>query len=370
METVSKKIKVAFLIDNFRKGGGTENQLNYLARNLNRDKFSVHIISLRPPHPESIPVEGIPLLHLGISSLVSWQAIKSCLLLWKYLRKNKIKILSVFFFDSRIVGTLVGRLAGVERIVFSRRDFGWWHNKRKLFVVRILAKLSDHCLTNSTAVKELVIKAEKLVPEKVRVIHNGVPEVPQGQSSNWLNTMLKIPDRRKIVVNISNLRPVKRLDRFVEVASRVQYENVSFLILGDGELRDSITLQAEELGISDRLHFFTTIDKVPDVLANVSVGVLTSESEGLSNGLIEYAFARKPSVGFNVGGNREVIEDGFTGYIVENGDIDGMAAKIDLLLTDEDLNRSMGDKAYQKAKMEFGIMTMVGKMEKFFEDIL
>jgi glycosyltransferase involved in cell wall biosynthesis len=98
--------------------------------------------------------------------------------------------------------------------------------------------------------------------------------------------------------------------------------------------------------------------------------VLTSETEGLSNVLIEYAVAGLPAVAFDVGGNPEVIEDGETGYLVKPYDVNELAEKVDLLLSDPDLRRRLGRHASQRAQERFSAESMVRATETFYQEIL
>ena len=108
-----------------------------------------------------------------------------------------------------------------------------------------------------------------------------------------------------------------------------------FAIAGQGRFLDALQDQAHELGLSEKVHFLGQVKDVPALLGHLKVGVLTSESEGLSNSLVEYGLAGVPAVAFAVGGNPEVVQDGQTGFLVPPSDTRAMAARVIQLLQDE-----------------------------------
>ncbi len=179
-----------------------------------------------------------------------------------------------------------------------------------------------------------------------------------------------ISEDAPVVGIIANLRPVKRIDRFIEVASMIKNKNCHFIIVGWAKDRKVLLREIDRRGLNDRMHFVYSVDNVYQYLKLFDIGVLTSASEGLSNSLIEYSLSGSPSVAFDVGGNSEIIEDGETGYIIKDGDKESMATKIDLLIENKKQARQLGEKAIQFSRAAFSIEKMVSKTESFYETIL
>jgi glycosyltransferase involved in cell wall biosynthesis len=98
--------------------------------------------------------------------------------------------------------------------------------------------------------------------------------------------------------------------------------------------------------------------------------VLASDSEGLSNVLIEYALAGIPAVAFDVGGNGEIIAHDRGGFVLPNGDIDLLARKLDQLINDKELAESLGRTAAEVARERYDVKNMVKKTEDFYLKIL
>ena len=142
------------------------------------------------------------------------------------------------------------------------------------------------------------------------------------------------------------------------------------MIIGKGPLQAELEQQCAKMSLKDRVHFHYTVENTHDIISLFDIGVLASESEGLSNVLIEYALAGVPSVAFDTGGNPEVIADGETGYVVENGKNADMAEKIETLLENETLRREFSQRARARAESLFTVREMVKKTEDFYRRIL
>jgi glycosyltransferase involved in cell wall biosynthesis len=359
------KIKIAYVIDNYYPGGGSENQLITLIDHLDRSRFEPYVFNLRPRWPQMTYPSHCPIAFLDILSLWSVNGYRALRRLAQFLRDESIDIVQVYFMESRILGTLAARRAGMARIVFCRRDMGMSRN----WLRRRLAARSDYCIVNADRVREFVIETERFPAERIETIYNGV-RLKQPVGERMTRESLKIPEQVPIVGLIGNYRPVKRIDRFLRVAAAVRDERAHYLAVGHGPLRTELQAQAEALGIAERCRFFRTIDGIPDVLDMLTVGVSTSESEGLSNVLIEYALAGKPAVAFDVGGNSEIIRHEQTGYIVPVADESAMVARIEHLLANPAARLEMGAEARRYSMERFDVESMVHRTEAFYERIV
>ena len=143
-----------------------------------------------------------------------------------------------------------------------------------------------------------------------------------------------------------------------------------FVIAGQGELRNSLLELAGELGIADRVVFLGQVADVPGLLQRLQVGILTSDSEGLSNSLVEYGLAGLPAVTFDVGGNAEVIQEGQTGFLVPPGDTVAMADRVIQLLTDQGLHGEMSGKARTHCALTFAPERIRNLTLDFFRSLI
>jgi glycosyltransferase involved in cell wall biosynthesis len=364
------KIPIVYVIDNFYRGGGTENQLATLIDHMDRSRFTPYVFNLRSL-ASGAPIDiDCDVVYLNSDSFLSISFPKAVLKIARFLKEKKVRILQLYFFDSRLVGTLAGRLAGIKPIVFCRREMGWRLSPFKRLLFKRLARLSDYCLVNARAVKEMVVNSESFPESRIEVIYNGLRLKPKEGADLVIREELGIPESAPIVGMVANLRPVKRIDRFIRIAATLKNKNAHFLIIGAGPLLEELRDLAHSLNIDGRVHFYHTVEGVHDIIGQFDIGVLTSESEGLSNVLIEYALSGIPSVAFEVGGNAEVIANDQTGFVIPDEEEMSMAERIDFLLENPDLSGRLGHAAREMAEEKFSIESMVEKAEDFYIHIL
>ncbi len=362
------KIPVAYFLDRYGKGGGTENQLAILLRNIDHSRFTSHLVSLRPAEVSSTLEVDCPTCFLNVQRLASFGAIVGLFKFVRYLKRNRIKILQLYFQDSNILGALAGRLAGVRNIVVNRRDMGWWYSTPALAWTNRVNRFTKYCLANAEAVRQNVHKYEPFSLDQIKVIHNGVDHEPANVKT-IIRQDLNIPEAAPVVGIVANLKRIKRIDLFLRVADRIENKSTHFVIVGVGPDEDALRAQAEASSLNGRVTFYQTVDHVFDVMSLFDVGVLTSETEGLSNVLIEYALASRPAVAFDTGGNNEVIEHGETGFVIADDNEELMARRIDELLADANRRDEMGRRARERALERFSRKRMVSRMENFYTEI-
>jgi glycosyltransferase involved in cell wall biosynthesis len=317
---MSDKIKIVYLIDQLNIGG-TENQLLATVNRLDRAKFEPLLVCLRPSEYFSQCKIQCYKHLFNVGSLASLDGLKKLIEFSMFLRKQKIDIVQTFFFDSTVFGVLSAKLARVGRTISCRRDMGFWYNPTLLKVLRVINLMTDRILVNSRAIKDNVVEKEHVRPSKIDVLYNGIDIEPFSIKYDMvtLRSELGIPPADKIVGIVANLnRQVKRVDLFVSAAAHVlqKRKQVSFVIVGDGHLRIQLERQASELGILNKIHFVGSQDNVIPYLQLMDIGVLTSESEGFSNSILEYMMAGLPVVCFDSGGNCELVTDKLNGLLI------------------------------------------------------
>lgn len=368
---MSRRIRVLYVIDLLTRVGGTEKYLRALLRHIDRSRFDPRIVVLRDdpmPDAEAFGGFGCPVDHLGLTRLVGSRGLASLFRLARRIRERRIDIVQTFFIDANLIGVLAASLGGAGRIVVSRRDLGYWHTSRMLFWMRCVNTFADAFLVNSHAVKRVVVEREHVPEGKIAVIHNGIFDLPPAAEPARGAEAEQRP-RTPAVGIVANLRRVKRLDLFLEMAARMRHA-ARLIIVGTGEARQEVLQAAERLGLRQRLSLVHSVSEVYEHIRGFDVAVLTSESEGLSNALIEYQLCGVPAVAFDVGGNREVIADGRTGLLVPPFDTTQMAEKVDRILSDPALARRLGREAQTVARARFAGERMVAETEAFYGDLL
>ncbi|MCU0634428.1 MAG: N-acetyl-alpha-D-glucosaminyl L-malate synthase BshA [Gemmatimonadaceae bacterium] len=173
---------------------------------------------------------------------------------------------------------------------------------------------------------------------------------------------------RKILLHISNFRPVKRVRDIVQIFAKVDAVVPSTLVMvGDGPDRALAEEEARQLGVADRVRFYGKIDAVAPLLADADLFLLPTDRESFGLSALEALASGVPVVGAAVGGLVEVVRDGITGALRPVGDIDGMATAAIAILRDDVRRREMGDIAAADARARYGQDAIVAQYESLYE---
>src|SRR5262249_40585121 len=172
------------------------------------------------------------------------------------------------------------------------------------------------------------------------------------------------PDDEKILVHLSNFRPVKRVTDVVEIFDRVRKKIPSkLLLIGDGPDRSKAEWLAVQKGIHDHVIFLGKQDRVQEKLAISDVMLLPSEFESFCRAALEAAACKVVPIATRVGGIPEVIEHGMSGYLANVGDVDTMAQYAIDLLSDEDRLKQMAQQSRAMAQARFCASKIIPQYE-------
>ena len=172
---------------------------------------------------------------------------------------------------------------------------------------------------------------------------------------------------KKILMHISNFRPVKRVLDVIRVFHRVRREVPSVLVMvGDGPERLSAEEEARALGIEKEVFFLGRIDAVAPLLASADLFLLPSDRESFGLSALEALACGVPALAYEVGGIVEVIRSGETGTLHAVGDIDAMAASASTILGNATLWKTMSSAAAADARARFSIEQIVARYESLY----
>jgi N-acetyl-alpha-D-glucosaminyl L-malate synthase BshA len=178
------------------------------------------------------------------------------------------------------------------------------------------------------------------------------------------------PDE-KIIVHISNFRPVKRVQDVVEVFRLLLEEhNVRLLMVGDGPERPKVEQRCRELGICSKITFIGNLPLVEEVLVGADLFLLPSETESFGLAALEALSCRVPVIATAVGGLPEVVLDGKTGFLLPKGDVEGMARAAAVLLDDDAMRQEFGDAARNDAVERFAVEKVVQQYRDVYNSVL
>jgi N-acetyl-alpha-D-glucosaminyl L-malate synthase BshA len=177
-------------------------------------------------------------------------------------------------------------------------------------------------------------------------------------------------ERTRIVIHVSNFRPVKRVNAVIDIFDRIRRRVPSRLLLvGDGPELATAQRMAQAFGISDLVHAAGAQQDVLPLLSIADVFLLPSAQESFGLAALEAMACEVPVVASNVGGLPEVIEHNVTGFLHPPEDLDGMAASAIAVLTDPVLHHQIARAAYQRARERFCEERVVPMYESLYAKI-
>lgn len=176
---------------------------------------------------------------------------------------------------------------------------------------------------------------------------------------------------RKVIMHVSNFRPVKRVRDVIRVYARIASQVPSVLVMvGDGPDRIEAEAEAKECGVSQSVVFLGKIDPVSPLLAGADLFLLPSEKESFGLSALEALASGVPVVGTTAGGLSEVVAEGVTGFLRPVGDIEGMAQAGIRVLSEPGLWQQMSDAAAADARRRFSEDAVVAQYETLYEKTL
>ncbi|KOO50631.1 N-acetyl-alpha-D-glucosaminyl L-malate synthase BshA [Priestia koreensis] len=204
--------------------------------------------------------------------------------------------------------------------------------------------------------------------KKIEPVYNFIDErVYRRTDMSHLRTEYGIEEHEKVLIHISNFRPVKRVKDVIEVFERVNKQVPSkLLLIGDGPEMTGVISEVQKRNLNERVLFLGKQENVEELYSISDVKLLLSEKESFGLVLLEAMGCEVACVGTNVGGIPEVIEDGKTGFICELGDVEDMADKTLMLLQDEKLYHDITSQALSAVKEQFHSTTIVDQYEQIY----
>jgi glycosyltransferase involved in cell wall biosynthesis len=365
---------VLFLIDHLLARGGGEGNLLKVVQLLPPDRVRCSIATLRidPAIKKliNVPVHVFPLRRVyGFSGLrAAWQ-------LRSLIRREKIDIVQTYFETSNLWGGLVTKLSGAL-LLSSRRDMGILRKAKHRLGYQVINRISDRVLAVSEEVKRFCIGEDRVSPDKVSVIYNGVDLEQMADAGNQeISPAYEEFGGKQIVTCLANLRRVKGIDVVLRAAHIVcqQLPDTIFLIAGslyEEDYSHEVLGLVKSLGLENNVRFLEFVENPVPLLKMSSVFCMLSRSEGFCNALLEAMACGVPSVVSRVGGNPEAIADGKSGFLVPVEDHQTAAERLLFLLRNPDQAKAMGEAGRQAAYSQFSATAMINNLISLYSDLM
>jgi glycosyltransferase involved in cell wall biosynthesis len=377
---VKNEIKVAMLISKAEASlGGTQKQALRLADELQSQGVSVLILTKRKRgqhgHGQGGELNGrVQIVHLPVSELQpAWSFLLS-FLVWAWINRGSFQIIHAHNAAMGVISSVVGWLIGKKVIVKipSLKYVQYLNGGSLSRELRrwILTRTTERFIAVSTEMVHALLEAG-IAPQKLALICNGI-ELTAACNTNpcALKQELLGDPERPVVLFVGRLVKEKGLDRLLRVWAAVPgHERMLLLIVGDGPLREDLESQAKKLQLLSSVRFLGHQTDVSKFYFIADLFVLPSKTEGMSNSLLEAMAAGLPVVASNVGGNKDVIRDQQSGFLVDWEDTTLCAETLLTLLSDMELRQRIGNAARRQVSA-FAMSNVAQRYHGLYQAVL
>jgi glycosyltransferase involved in cell wall biosynthesis len=239
---------------------------------------------------------------------------------------------------------------------------------RRRLIVRLLSRWVSASVAVTSAQLPF-LRSLGFDPTRTHVIPNGVEGTEPRRSRGVVRAELGLAEQDLVALLVATLRPEKRVDLFVDavVAAHRSNESVRGLIAGGGDGLRRIELLCRESGLVARA--LGPRADIPDLIAASDVLCLTSDAEALPMAILEAMAAGRPVIATNVGGIRDAVLDGETGFLVPRGDCARVAQRLLRLAEDPELRDSLGEAGRERYRERFTLDRMVDAYHALLERV-
>ncbi len=248
------------------------------------------------------------------------------------------------------------------------------------FIERRLASKSDGIIAISEIQKRELSEIHKICPaSKIQVIPLGFDlekfHLNKEENRSITRKRFNLEEDEIAIAIVGRLAPIKNHSMFLDVIEQVlgkTTKKIQVFIVGDGEEKEKISNRVEEINglFGDKIKMTSWIKNIGEFNAGMDVLCLTSDNEGTPVSLIEAQAGDLPIITTDVGGVRDVVLDGETGWIIPKNNVSLFAEKLLLLVENETERNRMSQKGWGFVEKKFHYTTLVNNMESYYQSLL
>jgi glycosyltransferase involved in cell wall biosynthesis len=352
--------------------GGAEKQLALLACGLKVRGWDMHVCCLTRggPWQEQLAAAGVPVTIIGKPwklDPVAYFRLK------RYIAKLQPDLVHTWLFAANSYGRAAALAAGVKHVVAGERCVDPWKRMHEILIDRYLARRTEKIVTNSSGVVDFY--AQRGLPkEKFVIIPNGIAPFQPEESVERAALLreLDLPENAKLIGAIGRLWPQKRYKDLIWAMDLLRCVNndAYLLIVGDGPQRWRLERYASQVTEGAPVRFLGERRDVPRLLPHLFCLWLGSAYEGQSNAVMEAMSAGLPVIATDIPGNRDLVVDEQTGFLVRLGDRAGFATRTRELIEQPELAVRLGAAGKQRIEQAFSVERMIRRHEDLYRSLL
>jgi glycosyltransferase involved in cell wall biosynthesis len=238
----------------------------------------------------------------------------------------------------------------------------------------VLSSLNDQILAVSQAVKESVVRFDRILPEKIEVLYNGIgPSKFEGDFENsGVRQQFGVKPEDFLLGVVARLEEQKgHIYLFRALRQLIpDFPQLKVLVVGDGTLRPVLEAQVMEMGLSEQVIFGGTRKDIPEILAALDLFILPSLWEGFSLAILEALAMGTPVIATAVGGAPEVIRSGHDGLLIPPGEVSSLVTAVRGAILDPRKYREMGRQGKETVGRKFTVAQHLARLQELYLEVL
>jgi glycosyltransferase involved in cell wall biosynthesis len=374
--------RIIWIIDSLGPGGAEQLTLSIL-KHFDKEKFELRVCTLQVrlgnPIAGKLEEAGIPVDIVLVPVLRHPANLPK--IIWYLLKQNPNLIHTQLEF-SDILGGLAARLLGIPS-VSTLHTVGLpdpqdgqtanWRNNLMWFILR---NFTSRIIAVSEDTRQFHIKEGKIPAEKVLTIYNGIDTSAFINSKQnefeKLRESFGFPFDATVFVTVAVLREQKGIQFMLRAMPAILAEvpNSYYLIVGDGNHRDSLQEIVNSLKLEKNVFFTGHRSDIPEILGISDIFVLPTLTEALPTVLIEAMAAQKVIIASNVGGVPELVTNGVNGFLVRPANLDELAVSCIKLARNKPMSNAMAANGFEIASKRFTIQQQIKELSNLYEELI
>jgi glycosyltransferase involved in cell wall biosynthesis len=360
------------VVCDFNAHGGTQTQVLELLAAIDRDSWSPRLctLNLDVDLAGRVAALDVPVINLALRGALRLRTIGALSDLAGFVRSNGVKLVHAFLMQGNLLGAVAARRSGIPYLT-SVRNLDLRKKPHEILASRWAHAGASAVTFNSRHVLDLVTQREGIPRARARLIHNGIapPEAPPAGDRALSAWPVSSTPR---LLCAASLYPKKGHRYLLEAFALVKSEfpAAALVLAGQGPEREALEARVQEMGLRSSVVFAGYRDDARALVAGSDLLLLSSIEEGMPNVLLEAMAAGVPQVATSIGGTPEVIDEGFTGFLVPPRDPLLMAQRILRILGDGALRRRMSIAARERFAARFGRDRMAREHEALYAEVL
>lgn len=334
--------------------GGAEDHLIEIVTGLDGYDFTVgYGAEYDPEQVEYLEDHGVETVQFPlIRHYNPVTAVPALISMVRYLRTEEYDIVHTNSTEAGIIGRFAAAIAGVPNVVHTVHGIPFADDRNAAlnrFVLgceRLAAKHTDRIVTNADVMAEEYIERGIGTRDQYTTIYSGI-DIEKFRTAT---SATDLPGESPRVVMIGRLAEGKGHGILLDAAESLRDEDVTFCLVGDGPLYETLSAEIESRGLADSVFLLGYRDDVPAVLAASDVLALPSYREGTPRVIAEAMASGLPVVATDIAGIPEQVVDGESGYLISTGDSEALSNRLDELLAAPELREQLGQRGCERAE--------------------